>query len=690
MQPRYSLRFENGERQGETVPISGSSFTVGRRPGNSVQVSDPSVSGRHAEFTVEPDGVLVRDLGSTNGTKFGSERISERRLVHGDVVVLGSVKLTLLDLERGASSAAGSGRDPDELELEFDEPARPASPLPARDLQPREVQPREVQPREPAYAAAPVREPAASSADSVRTISADKVAASGKRSALGLVALLGALLGGAGGTWYFLQPSAQGETRSARAVEPVAGNLLERGFSFEGEGGAWEADPTGPAAFGVERGSRHSGEAGLGVFVDAQQWALARSAAVKGSGTRVLTLVGMVRVRDLARARVGLELASTSGSSATTLACSPVLASSADFAPFEFRATVPGAFDVVRAVLLCESASASGGAVDFDDVALVAGGAAQLAAIDEFQFVQHGASSAALFKIDRTLFSDFHVRGAEGGLLARESLAIQKGDTGFALDCGGSGRRTLSLRIDEPLLKGGLATTGSGGYRAHATEFSRSGVTSIIAGAGKDQVRLAFDAPLTLRGRAEGGGMRLEGELAGSTLRLQTSFQVERDEAAKLARAAREAEQRGELGLAATCWLALRDDYPFDAKALDEADAARTRIAEGGLAQLRRLRGEVERARFFRLSELYRQCRRDALAVAVRYAGGEVESDARALALEIDRDSAALEADLARTERARLEGIAGALEASASPQLARRVREYLQGLAGAAAPREEN
>lgn len=683
MQPRYSLRFENGERQGETLPISGSSFTVGRRPGNSAQVSDASVSGRHAEFVVQPDGVLVRDLGSTNGTKFGSERISEHKLVHGDVVLLGNVRLTLLDLERGATPAASSGGDPDELELEFDEPARPASPPPAREVPRREPAPTA------APVATPVAEPAAASVDSVRTISADKVAASGKRSALGLVALLVAVLGGGGAAWYFLQPAPEGEARTARAVEPIAGNLLERGFSFEGEGADWEADPAGPEAFAVERGSRYSGEAGLGVFVDAEQWALARSAAVKGSGTRALSLNGMVRVRDSARARVGLELASSSGASATTLAFGPALEASGDFTRFEFRATVPGAFDLVRAVLLGESTAASGGAVDFDDIALVSGGEAQVASIDEFQFVQHGGSSAALFKIDRTLFSDFHVRGAEGGLGARESISVTKGDTGFALAVGGSGRRTLSLRIDEPLLKGGLATTGSGGYRAHATEFSREGVTSIIAGAGKDQVRLAFDAPLTLRGRAEPGGMRLEGELAGGALRLQTSFLAERDEAAKLARTAREAEQKGELGLAAKSWLALRDDYPFDAKVLDEADAARTRIAEGGLAELRRLRGEVERARFFRLGELYRQCRRDALAVAARYAGSEVENYARLLALEIDKDSAALEAELARTERARLEGIAGALEASASPQLAQRVREYLQGMAGAMAPREE-
>jgi pSer/pThr/pTyr-binding forkhead associated (FHA) protein len=123
MQARYSLRFENGERRGETIPISGSVFTVGRRPGNSAQLSDASVSGRHAEFVVESDGVLVRDLGSTNGTKVDGERIESRKLVHGDEVLLGSVKVTLLEVDRAAPGApAGELGGGDELELEYDEP----------------------------------------------------------------------------------------------------------------------------------------------------------------------------------------------------------------------------------------------------------------------------------------------------------------------------------------------------------------------------------------------------------------------------------------------------------------------------------------------------------------------------------------------------------------------------------------
>ncbi len=691
MQARYSLRFENGERQGETIPISGSVFTVGRRPGNSAQLSDASVSGRHAEFVVESDGVVVRDLGSTNGTKIDGERIESRKLVHGDVVVLGSVKVTLLETDRAGSAApAGELGGGDELELEYDEPAKPtpaavpasrASSAPAREV----PRPEPIE----APVAAPTLAQPASTADAVRTISADKVARSGKRSMLGAALLAAAALAG-GAAWFFLQPKGDDEVRSARAVEPVAGNLLEQGYSFEGEGAEWEADVAGPEAFGVERGARFSGASGLSAFVEGDTWALSRSAAVKGSGLRVLTLRGMARVRDAARARVGLELVCTSGASATTLALGPALAASGEFESFEFVATVPASFDAVRAVVLADASAASGGSVAFDDISLVAGGDAQVSAIDEFQVVQHGAGAAALFKIDRTLFSDFHVRSDSGGLGARGSISASKDDAGFTLALAGEGRRTLSLRIDEPLFKGGLATTGSGGYRTHATEFTLEGVSSVIAGSDRNQIRLAFDAPLTLRGRTDSGGMRLELELgAVSKLRLQTSFLAERDEAQKLLRAARDAEKAGELGLAAATWLKLRDEVPFDAKALEEADAARTRIAEAGLTELRRLRGEVERARFFRLPDLYRQCRRDALATATRYKGSEVENYARLVSVEIDRDFAALEAELARAERRRLEGIAGALDASASPKLAARVRDYLQGMAGATAPREE-
>ena len=67
MEFQYALRFESGERRGEVVPISivaaqGGTFTIGRKPGNSLQVTDPSVSGRHAELEIGTDAVKTSSI----------------------------------------------------------------------------------------------------------------------------------------------------------------------------------------------------------------------------------------------------------------------------------------------------------------------------------------------------------------------------------------------------------------------------------------------------------------------------------------------------------------------------------------------------------------------------------------------------------------------------------------------------
>merc|ERR1712091_11695 len=114
MDYQYALRFETGERRGEVVPIlvdaaAGGVFTVGRRPGNSLQVTDGSVSGRHAEIVVSAVGVTIRDLGSTNGTLVGGQKMSEFALQHHGQFSLGAVEFTLLDQTQKAADPGGFG-----------------------------------------------------------------------------------------------------------------------------------------------------------------------------------------------------------------------------------------------------------------------------------------------------------------------------------------------------------------------------------------------------------------------------------------------------------------------------------------------------------------------------------------------------------------------------------------------------
>lgn len=73
----------------------GAAQLVGRAPTCDLPIIDPTISRRHAEVEVADDGVLVRDLGSSNGTFANGVRVQESRLRVGDRVTFGKVEFTL-------------------------------------------------------------------------------------------------------------------------------------------------------------------------------------------------------------------------------------------------------------------------------------------------------------------------------------------------------------------------------------------------------------------------------------------------------------------------------------------------------------------------------------------------------------------------------------------------------------------
>lgn len=68
----------------------GSLRTVGRGRGVDVQIlSDGMLSRNHMSFECNAEHVVVRDLGSTNGTFVNGQRVQSARLCNGDQIIAG-------------------------------------------------------------------------------------------------------------------------------------------------------------------------------------------------------------------------------------------------------------------------------------------------------------------------------------------------------------------------------------------------------------------------------------------------------------------------------------------------------------------------------------------------------------------------------------------------------------------------
>ena len=66
--------------------------TLGRARSASIPLPHPLVSRQHCELIERDNRLFVRDLGSTNGTFVGSERVQEDTVVeHGALLTIGTV-----------------------------------------------------------------------------------------------------------------------------------------------------------------------------------------------------------------------------------------------------------------------------------------------------------------------------------------------------------------------------------------------------------------------------------------------------------------------------------------------------------------------------------------------------------------------------------------------------------------------
>lgn len=91
------LVVRRGPNAGSRFVLDEGTTAAGRSEDGAILLDDVTVSRRHAEFIRTGDQVVVRDVGSLNGTYVNRNRIEQAELSSGDEVQIGRFRLLFLD-----------------------------------------------------------------------------------------------------------------------------------------------------------------------------------------------------------------------------------------------------------------------------------------------------------------------------------------------------------------------------------------------------------------------------------------------------------------------------------------------------------------------------------------------------------------------------------------------------------------
>ena len=90
------IQESRGGSVNEHVVYLDKQITVGREYGCDLRINDDTVSSAHLRITHETDGLYVRDLNSSNGTRINGEDLHGSRPLHSrDILVVGRTTLTI-------------------------------------------------------------------------------------------------------------------------------------------------------------------------------------------------------------------------------------------------------------------------------------------------------------------------------------------------------------------------------------------------------------------------------------------------------------------------------------------------------------------------------------------------------------------------------------------------------------------
>ncbi len=96
--------------RGKTFELDKELMTAGRKDGMDICIKDASMSGHHCDFVRTPGGsYILKDNGSTNGTRINNVQITEQELRNSDIIQLGGVEILYDCADSGDQDAATGG-----------------------------------------------------------------------------------------------------------------------------------------------------------------------------------------------------------------------------------------------------------------------------------------------------------------------------------------------------------------------------------------------------------------------------------------------------------------------------------------------------------------------------------------------------------------------------------------------------
>lgn len=606
---RFALVFTGGERAGDKLVIKEGRTTFGRKPGNTVTVKDPKVSGVHCEIVFEDGHPTLRDLGSTNGTFLEGKKVEEVPLSHGDRVLVGDLDFVFTDTSRPLPDSLAKG-------------------------------------------------PAVAAAQTLVDVPQVKVvkAVSGSRSPLAAIGLV-LLLGGLGTAGFFLWKM-RGEAAAVDAPAPKPTNLLAGRWSLESSDG-----PDDPGtAFDLVAGTE-------GFREDASTAKSGRQClSASPAGTEAIaTLRQPLPVSPGRGVRVAGFLKASGGASAIL---SAVFTKSGDpefVIPVRIGATSQSDWQAISAEVTTPSgathlaieliAAGKEGKASFDDLEVEESNFNKVASITQSGF-EFEPSGHVLFvrrggqDLLRVMPSEFVNEAGLRHDATRYFAEAATRDAGRVLLWNGAASEfshafeatppTPSVRAEwkapgagiavripivllGPIAEDAVHVMRGGALEPFRESFTADDAVGLVLGRGPNRLKLAIDPPCRVSGTREGALFRLHVEPAPSAgkamLRFQVDFTEEKAQAQKLLGDARTAEQSKKLGTALATLETIANAFPFDEAVLAEAQERTQAIQKSREAIEKSVADAVSRARFLASPSAYAVAEEQAEAAAIAFEG---------------------------------------------------------------------